>query len=62
MKYHELANKLRRIRCYDTGEQANGHPIWYSPLTGKTFRMSNHGSKEVPTGTLRQIKKDAGLK
>ncbi|MBO4671352.1 MAG: type II toxin-antitoxin system HicA family toxin [Bacteroidales bacterium] len=62
MKYNELAKRLRYIMCYDTGEQANGHPLWYSPITGKVFRMSNHGSQEVPTGTLNSIMKDAGLK
>ena len=62
MKYNELASKMRKIKCYDTGEQANGHPIWFSPVTGKTFRMSNHGSQEVPRGTLQQIKRDVGLK
>ncbi len=61
MKYNELARKLKEIGCRDTGEQANGHPLWFSPKTGRTFRMSNHGSKEVPTGTLRQIKRDSGL-
>jgi hypothetical protein len=62
MKYNELAGKLRRMGCYDTGKQTNGHPLWYSPTTGKTFKMSNYGSLEVPKETLNQIKKDAGLK
>ena len=62
MKYTELARLLREYGCYDTGEQANGHPLWYSPLSGKVFRLSNHGSQEVPRGTLRQILKDAGVK
>lgn len=61
MKYNELARKLRKIGCFDTGEQANGHPLWFSPKTGHTFKMSNHGSEEVPPGTLKQIKKDSGL-
>lgn len=62
MKYTELARLLRKYGCYDTGEQANGHPLWYSPLSGKVFRLSNHGSQDVPRGTLRQILKDAGVK
>ncbi len=61
MKYNELAKRLRRIKCFDTGEQANGHPLWYSPVTGKVFKMSNHGSREVPKGTLISIMRDAGL-
>ena len=61
MKYTELKRKLRAIRCYDTGVQVNGHPLWYSPRTNKYFKLSNHGSQEVPSGTLHQIMRDAGL-
>lgn len=62
MKYNELGRKLKGIGCYDTGDQINGHPVWYSPVTGKRFKMSNHGGQEVASGTLRSIKRDAGLK
>ncbi len=31
MKYSELAQKLRTLGCYDTGEQANGHHLWSTP-------------------------------
>ena len=62
MKYNELERKIKKIGCYDTGEQQNGHPLWYSPVTGKEFQMSNHGSEEVAKGTLRAIMKAAGLK
>lgn len=62
MKYTELQKKLKRIGCYDTGDQQAGHPVWYSPLTGKLFQLSNHESQEVATGTLKKIMKDSGLK
>ena len=62
MKYAELEKKLRRAGCFDTGEQANGHPIWHSPITNTDFRMSNHRSEEIATGTLNSILKAAGLK
>lgn len=62
MKYNELEKKLKKNGCYDTGEQQNGHPLWFSPVTGKFFKMSNHGSDEVAKGTLYSIKKAAGLK
>ena len=62
MKYTELEKRLRKAGCIDTGEQANGHPLWYSPITGIVFRMSNHRSEEVATGTLNKILKVAGLK
>ena len=62
MKYSELAKLLRKNGCYDTGEQANGHPLWYSPVSGRTFRLSNYWAQEVARGTLNQIMRDAGLK
>ena len=46
MKYSELEKILREAGCYDTEKQANGHPVWYSPITDKKFRLSNHKSKE----------------
>lgn len=61
MKYNELERKLKKIGCYDTNKQMGGHPIWHSPVTNKDFKMSNHGSEEVATGTLRNIKRMAGL-
>ena len=61
MKYNELERKLKKIGCYDLDRQMNGHPLWYSPVTGKEFQMSNHGKQEVAPGTLRAIKKAAGL-
>ncbi|MBQ6082175.1 MAG: type II toxin-antitoxin system HicA family toxin [Bacteroidales bacterium] len=62
MKYSELERKLRRNGCYNTGKQCGGHPLWYSPITGKTFRMSNHASFEVNPTTLHSILKDAGVR
>lgn len=62
MKYHELEKIVRKAGCYDTGRQQNGHPLWYSPKTGKLFKMSNHGSEEVAKGTLKSILKAAGIK
>ena len=61
MKYNELERKLKKIGCYDTGEEMNGHPLWYSPVTEKRFKMSHHRNEEVATGTLKSIKKDSGL-
>ncbi|MGV4460726.1 type II toxin-antitoxin system HicA family toxin [Ornithobacterium rhinotracheale] len=62
MKYSELEKKLKKNGCYDTGKQINGHPVWFSPITKKKFKMSNHKSQEVKTGTLQSILKSAGVK
>ena len=61
MKYKELERMLKKIKCYDTGEQQAGHPLWYSPKTGRYFQMSNHQHQEIASGTLRKIKEAAGL-
>jgi len=62
MKYSELEKKIKKIGCNDTGKKMNGHPLWYSPITDKYFKMSNHKSEEVKKGTLQSILKDSGLK
>ena len=61
MKYSELEKKLKKQGCYFV-ENGKNHPLWYSPLTKKEFRMSYHKSEEVKKGTLNSILKDAGLK
>jgi predicted RNA binding protein YcfA (HicA-like mRNA interferase family) len=62
MKYNELNRLLRRIGCYPvSGKQIAGHPAWYSPITGRYFPTSNHGSEEVKRGTLKNILRDSGL-
>lgn len=61
MRYNELYRALRSIKCYIIREGSR-HSIWYSPITGKTFPVSRHGGEEVPGGTLKSIKGDAGLK
>ncbi len=62
MKYKELEKKLKANGSYSTGRQMGGHPLWYSPITDREFKMSNHGSEEVATGTLKAILKMAGVK
>ncbi|MBR5736359.1 MAG: type II toxin-antitoxin system HicA family toxin [Bacteroidales bacterium] len=60
MKYSELERKLRRAGCYLIGN--NDHPIWYSPITGRTFVTGHHDSHEVNPNTLNKILKQSGLK
>ena len=61
MKYNELHKKLKKAGCYLTGREIAGHPEWYSPITGKYFPTSHHGSQEIAPGTLRNIKRDGGI-
>ena len=62
MKYNELSRLLRRAGCYPLGETRHGHPLWYSPMTGREFQFSHHGKEEVARGTLRAILVAAGIK
>lgn len=61
MKYNELHRILKKNGCYSLGKSQAGHPLWYSPKTGKEFATSHHERQEVATGTLRNIKKLAGI-
>jgi len=60
VRYSELEKMLRKIGCQIVRDGAS-HAIWYSPVTGKKFPVSRHKTQEVPTGTLKNIKRDAGL-
>ena len=62
MKYNELIRILKKAGCEPTGKQMGGHPLWKSPKTGMVFKLSNHASQEVATGTLKAVLKAAGIK
>lgn len=48
MKYNEQHKLLREIGCYPMkGKQIAGHLAWFSPVTGRVFPTSHHGSEEV---------------
>lgn len=59
MKLSELLKLFSKndIKCLQHGKR---HDIYYSPITGKKFPVPRH-SKEIADGTLKSIKKDAGL-
>ena len=61
MKTSELKKQLRSGGCKQEGEFTE-HERWYSPITGKHFAVPRHNSKEVASGTVNRILKDAGLK
>lgn len=61
MKTSELKRLLLEGGCRFL-QEGKEHEKWFSPLTGKAFRVPRHSSKEIPTGTANRILKDAGLK
>jgi len=60
LRTEELLKLLKKYDVVKVREGGN-HTIYYSKITGKRFAVGRH-SKEVPTGTLIKISKDAGIK
>lgn len=60
MKINELQRLLKQYGCYLVAH-GKRHDRWYSPLSGSKFSVPRHESKEVPTGTLGTILKQAGI-
>lgn len=60
MKTQELIKLLKKNKCYIL-RNGSRHDIWYSENTGKQFPIPRHKA-EIPTGTLNNILKDAGVK
>jgi hypothetical protein len=44
------------------GQTQAGYPLWYSPITGNEFTTSHHDKQKVAKGTLKNIKRLAGVK
>ena len=62
MKVSELIKLLKKTkRCYLI-EHGKEHDRWQSDITGKDFRIPRHPSRDIKSGTLDRILKDAGLK
>ncbi len=58
--YSELKKLLKKEGCIFLEEGAN-HEKWFSPKTGKKFMVPRHKTEDVPKGTLKSIRKSAGL-
>ena len=61
MKGSELKDRLKEAGCRKVSEDAN-HERWYSPITERNFWVPRHDSKEIKSGTLHKILKDAGVR
>lgn len=60
MKYSEIERKLKKAGCYEKRNGGN-HPIWYSPITGRTFSTSHHKSADAKPKTVESISKQSGV-
>lgn len=61
MKVSELKRLLKRAGCYECRTGTRAHDEWYSPISDSRFRIPRHDTKEIATGTMRNILKQAGL-
>ncbi len=59
MKYGELLQLFSKNGIVFV-RHGRSHDIYYSPLTENRISVPRH-TKEIPTGTAKKIKKDAGL-
>ena len=60
MKFSELHRLLERDGWYV--KRKSGHLIYVHPTKPGTIPVGKHGAKEVPSGTAKNILKQAGLK
>lgn len=51
MKTTEFLKKAVKAGCYFVSH-GKEHDVWYSPKTGKYFRVGRHSSQEIKGGTL----------
>ena len=58
------SKEVRKLRkdngCYLKRQGKGDHEIWFSPITGKTFPVP-HPKRQIPVGTLKSIKRLAGI-
>lgn len=60
MKSSDLIKELKAAGCELARNPGGSHQIWWSPNTGKIFPVP-HPKKDLPIGTLRSIRKLAGI-
>jgi predicted RNA binding protein YcfA (HicA-like mRNA interferase family) len=60
MRSSDLIKLLKEFGCEFVRHGKGDHQIWYSPMTSKKFVVP-HPKKETPLGTLKSIKKAAGI-
>jgi len=61
MTFGELKKLLKKNKCR-IHHQGKKHEIWENTVTGEKFSVGRHDSKEIKTGTVNSILKDAGIK
>lgn len=60
MRINELIKALKDAGC-SILRHGSRYDLWFSPLTNRNFAVPRHSSKELPTGTEKSIRKQAGI-
>ncbi|MBV7434484.1 type II toxin-antitoxin system HicA family toxin [Cardiobacteriaceae bacterium TAE3-ERU3] len=60
MSSSDLISELKAAGCSFVRHGKGDHQIWFSPITKKRFTVP-HPKKDLPIGTLRSIRKAAGI-
>ena len=61
LNYRKVTKKLSKAGFVLRRQGKGSHEIWKHPITRRTTSVPNHGGKNIPTGTLKEIIKQAGL-
>ena len=61
MTYRDLAKKLVNCGCEFDRQAKGSHEVWRSRLTGQRATVPNHGSRDLPPGTIRAIVRNLGI-
>jgi predicted RNA binding protein YcfA (HicA-like mRNA interferase family) len=61
MTYRILTKKLRKLGCEFVRHAPGSHEIWWNPKNKFFTTIPNHGSKDIPKGTLAAILRDLGI-
>ena len=62
MNYRGLTKRLRAHGCEFVRFAAGSHEIWWNPTNRRFTTIPRHGGKDLPTGTLRAILRDLGIR
>jgi len=60
MKSSDLIKELKAAGCEPARQSKVSHFIWWSPDTGRNFPVP-HPKKDLSIGTVRSIRKQAGI-
>jgi len=61
LKPSEVIRKLRRAGFVFDRHAKGSHEIWFNSHTHRYTIVPNHPGKDIPTGTLRAIIREAGF-